>query len=253
MIYDMGCYTRLRDDGQRFYADPFVITHQGLHHIFVEEFPFETQRGIISHLTIDDQGNASGLQTVLSRPYHLSYPFIFEHEGDFWMIPETSANRTVELYRATSFPGEWSLEKTLIKDVLADDVTLVQHEGRWWLFAAISERQSSQWDALGLYYADDLLGPWRAHQANPVLLDASAARPAGAMYHQDGALWRPAQDCSKIYGGGLSLCRVDQLNPERYAQTVVHRFAPDAKDQLQGFHTLNEHQGLEVIDFWGRL
>ena len=146
-----------------------------------------------------------------------------------------------------------SFEKTLIEDVRADDVTLVRHNDHWWLFAAISEWQSSQWDALGLFYADDLFGKWHAHQGNPVLPDARAARPAGAMYMQDGALWRPAQDCSSIYGGGLSLCRVDKLDPERFEQTVMHRFAPDATDQLRGFHTLNEHQGLEVVDFFGRL
>ncbi|MCP4934043.1 MAG: hypothetical protein GY927_07505 [bacterium] len=249
----LGHYTRLLDDGQCFYADPFVIFHEGLYHVFVEEFPFNTQKGIISHFTIDRKGNTSAPKEVLSRPYHLSYPFIFEHDGQFWMIPETSANNAVELYRAASFPDKWVFEKTLIDDVRADDVTLVRHGDHWWLFAAISEWQSSQWDTLGLFYADDLFGNWYAHQANPVLLDARAARPAGAMYMKDGALWRPAQDCSSIYGGGLSLCRVDQLDPERFEQTIVHRFAPDDKDQLYGFHTLNEHQGLEVVDFFGRL
>ncbi len=249
----LGDYTRLLDDGQRFYADPFVIFHQGLYHVFVEEFPFDTQKGVISHFTIDKKGNASAPKLVLSRPYHLSYPFIFEHDGQFWMIPETSANNAVELYRADRFPDKWVFEKTLIADVRADDVTLVRRHDHWWLFAAISEWQSSQWDALGLFYADDLFGKWHAHQANPVYLDARAARPAGAMYMQDGALWRPAQDCSSIYGGGLSLCRVDQLDPERFEQTIMDRFAPDAKDKLRGFHTLNEHQGLEIVDFFGRL
>ncbi len=249
----LGHYTRLTDDGQRFYADPFVVFHQGVHHIFVEEFPFDSQTGLISHFTIDEKGQASSPKPVLSRPYHLSYPFIFKHDGQFWMIPETSANRAVELYRAERFPDKWVFEKVLIDDIRADDVTMIQHGDHCWLFAAISEWQSSQWDTLGLFYADDLFGEWHAHQANPVLLDARAARPAGAMYHQDGALWRPAQDCSKIYGGGLSVCRVDQLDPERFEQTIRHRFAPAAKDRLQGVHSLNEHQGLEVIDFFGHL
>ena len=95
-------------------------------------------------------------------------------------------------------------------------MTLLQYENRWWIFAAISDWQSSQWDALGLFYADDLFGDWSAHQANPVLLDAKAARPAGAMYRQGGELWRPAQDCSKGYGAGLSLCRVDRLGSRTF-------------------------------------
>ena len=246
-------YVRLKDDGRRFFADPFVKFHQGLYHVFVEEFPFDTQRGIISHFTIDEQGVSTAPREVLSRPYHLSYPFIFEHGGQFWMIPETSANRAVELYRAERFPDKWVLEKTLIDDIRADDATLVHHEDRWWLFAAVSDWQSSQWDTLGLFYADDLFGEWSAHQANPVLLDPTAARPAGAMYHKNGALWRPAQDCSTLYGGGLSLCRVDRLDPQNFEQSVQHRLAPASSDALLGLHTLNEDQGLEVIDFFGQL
>ena len=221
--------------------------------MFVEEFPFETQIGIISHFTIDKNGEHSPPKVVLSRPYHLSYPFIFEKDGQFWMIPETSANRAVELYRAERFPDKWVLEKTLIDDIQADDVTLVRHEECWWLFAAISDWQSSKWDTLGLFHADDLFGNWSAHQANPVLLDASAARPAGAMYVQNGALWRPAQDCRTGYGAGLSLCRIDRLDKQGFEQSVMHHFAPAVKDRLTGLHTLNEHQGLEVIDYYGDL
>ncbi len=46
-------FQTLRDDGRRFYADPFVLHHGGLHHVFVEELPYATGRGIISHFTID--------------------------------------------------------------------------------------------------------------------------------------------------------------------------------------------------------
>jgi hypothetical protein len=169
------------------------------------------------------------------------------------MIPETSGNKAVELYRAERFPDKWVFEKTLIDSVIADDVTLISHKGRLWMFAAVSEWQSSQWDALGLFYADDLFGKWQAHQANPVLLDAKSARPAGAMYRRNGALWRPAQDCSAGYGSGLSLCRVDRLDPERFEQSVLHSFAPEGKGRLIGLHTLNEDHGLEVIDYFGRL
>jgi hypothetical protein len=47
---------------------------------------------------------------VLERSYHLSYPFIFRWGSDIFMIPETSDNRTVEVYRAVEFPGKWELE-----------------------------------------------------------------------------------------------------------------------------------------------
>jgi hypothetical protein len=224
-----------------------------VHHVFIEEYPYRLGKGMISHFTIDAAGKVSAPQMVLSRPYHLSYPQVFRHNGTFYMIPESSANRTVELYRAVSFPDKWVLEKVLLADVKADQTTVMAHNGRMWLFAALSRWQSSTWDTLGLFHADDLMSDWQPHQSNPVLLDARAARPAGAMYERDGNLYRPAQDCSTGYGAGLSLCRVDRLDEERFEQTVVSHFAPKTKDKgLAGLHTLNQDRGLEVIDFFGR-
>jgi hypothetical protein len=249
---DVAAYHKLPDDGQRFYADPFVIRRGGLYHVFVEDFSFATAQGVISHFTISDAGEVSRPRMVLSRPYHLSYPCVFEHAGEVWMIPETSSKRTVELYRAQSFPDLWTREAVLVEGMAVEDATPVQHNGKWWLFGAVSDWQSSRWDALGLFHSDDLVGEWRAHSRNPVLLDARAARPAGAMFRRDGALWRPVQHSTTGYGGGLALARVERLDEAGYAQQVAERFGADDEAGLTGLHTLNEHEGLEVIDFYGK-
>jgi hypothetical protein len=137
-------------------------------------------------------------------------------------------------------------EATLLSGVSASDATLVEHGGEWWMFAEIAERQSSTWDALSIFHSPDLFGPWAAHAGNPVLIDASAARPAGHFYRQGGKLWRPVQDCRADYGSALALCTVDQLDAERFAQTVHARLK--IQDRLLGPHTLNWSAGLEVID-----
>ena len=74
----------LPDDGARFYADPFVLRYDGAFHVFVEEYPYSTGKGVVSWLTIDDAGKASAPRIVLERPYHLSYPFVFEHGGQVY-------------------------------------------------------------------------------------------------------------------------------------------------------------------------
>jgi hypothetical protein len=55
----------LPDDENLFYADPSVIQNDGRHHVFVEELPYETGRGVISHFVIDKDGTLSQLRIVL--------------------------------------------------------------------------------------------------------------------------------------------------------------------------------------------
>lgn len=239
---------RLPDDGARFYADPFVLRHDGAFHVFVEEYPYSTGKGVVSWLTIDDAGKASAPRIVLERPYHLSYPFVFEHGGQVYMVPETHKARRVEIYRADPFPHRWVFEGILIDDIEATDATLVADCGRLWLFAAVADAGASTWDSLCLFSSDKLLGKWRPHHRNPVLVDARAARPAGAMVRANGRLWRVAQDCSRIYGGGLAFCAIDRLDDEDYAQSVVKTLAPPPSVRARGIHTLNCAGALEVFD-----
>jgi len=245
-------FTPLPDVGRGYYADPFVLLRGDTAHVFIEEVPFATGKGVISHFTIDAEGKVTTPRPVLERPYHLSYPFVFERNGETWMIPETSANRTVELYRAERFPDRWVKEAVLLDNIFADDATLVDHGGRLWLFASVRDWQASSWEALGLFHAEALLGPWQAHVGNPVLLDPAAARPAGALFIHDGKLIRPAQDCRGGYGAGLAFARVDRLDEQGFAQEVVARVKPHSRT-TKGLHTYNRAGDVEVIDLFGKI
>ncbi len=241
-------YVRLADDGRRYYADPFVIAANGSHYLFCEEFDYALGRGLISVTVVPRTGTPQRPRVVLDRPYHLSYPFVFEHAGQIWMMPESSGARTVELYRADPFPDRWVLETTLLRDIDIGDATIVQQDGRWWMFGGTRAWMSSSWDALSLFHAPELTGPWTPHPRNPVLIDLRSARPAGALFRQNGGWWRPAQDCSRGYGSGLALCSVDRLDPEDYAQSVKAVVTPGPAWPGRGLHTLNWSDGLEVID-----
>jgi hypothetical protein len=165
------------------------------------------------------------------------------------MIPETGAARRIELYRAERFPDQWTLDRILIDDVEAYDATLIEHDGRFWIFAALAGDGASTWDALGLFYAENLRGPWHAHPRNPVLVDVRSARPGGSIVSRSGQLLRIAQDCAESYGGGMTICRIDKLDPENYQQSVLTRLHLPPRLSGTGTHTLNRCAGVEVIDF----
>jgi hypothetical protein len=237
----------LDDDNQRFYADPFIFEHKGIKYMFCEEFPYATLKGVISVSIIGVDGSISKPKHVLERPFHLSYPYVFERDGEIWMIPETYSSGKIELYRATDFPYKWAFEQVLVDDVVASDATLFERDGVLWLFACVHDGGSS-WDTLSLWYAKNLKGPWQAHKLNPVLVDAGTARPAGKIVVRDGRIIRPAQNCVGGYGTGLVLKEITQLDEHGFAEHVIADLPPLAGWGMVGVHTLNYGAGLEIID-----
>lgn len=176
---------------------------------------------------------------------------MFERDGEIWLIPESASAGGFDLYRASQFPDRWTHEARLVEGRLHDP-TLFEYGGLLWLAAGSEAFQSSTWDALSLFYAPSLKGPWRAHAKNPVRIDARSARPAGAPWTSDGVLYRPAQDCSGGYGGKLAVQKVLDLTPETFRETTVGfiSFAPNSR--LLGPHTLSRGGGIEAIDIYCR-
>lgn len=236
----------LADDRSRYFADPFVVEEGGVAYVFCEEYSYTTGKGAISVAMLDDAGVPGAPRVVLERPHHLSYPFVFRHDGAIWMIPESGQNRTLELYRADPFPFRWTLDRVLLDGAEIADATPFAWNGDWWLSAAGGETEGASWDRLSFYRAATPLGPWTPAFDGPALIDASAARPAGRVFEHAGALWRPAQDCRAGYGAGLAFCRVETLAPGTFRQTAMRRFASPG-----GLHTFNMTDRFTAIDAAG--
>lgn len=231
----------------RFYADPCLWQESGRTFLFFEEYLWAARKGHISCLELLPGGGFSQVVRVLELPYHLSAPHLFRHGGELYMLPESGANITIELYRCLSFPDRWARCETLLEGVVAVDPKIVEHDGLLWLFANVAPYGGSTSDELHVYYAERLTGPWRAHARNPVVSDASRARPAGDFFRQEGALIRPAQDCTGSYGRGLCFMEVQRLTPEDYAERLLLRVAPEPFGG-QGIHTYTSSGGVEAVD-----
>ena len=246
---DLARFTRIVPPKDRDWADPFPVERNGRYYIFFEELPYAAGKAHISMLEVDRSGRWSAPVRVLERDYHLSYPFLVEHEGGLYMVPESGRNRTIEIYRCVDFPLEWRLERVLLDGLRCVDATLHRAADRWWMFANGAAGESRVFDdELHLFHADRLLGEWRAHPRNPVKSDARCARPAGGLFVRNGALHRPAQICVPRYGAGLSINRVLRLTPHEYAERQTERFLPGG--DVLGLHTVNRAGELTVVDLF---
>jgi hypothetical protein len=242
-------YTIIKPPLDRFYADPFIVKKDNKTYIFFEELIYSKGKGDISVLEIDSETNSySTPVTVLDKPYHLSYPFLYEWEDEIYMIPESSANKTIELYKATNFPYEWELEKVLIDDINAVDATVIHYNNKFWMFANVFIDGSSSLDELHIFYANSLFGEWQSHTMNPVVSNASSARPAGNIYLKDGNLIRPSQNCSFSYGYSVKFNKIVELTEDTYSEELISELKPNWLKNNKGTHTYNFNEEYEVID-----
>jgi hypothetical protein len=238
----------LPDPGSRFFADPFAVTWQGRTFAFFEDLDHRVGKGIISAIEFDGTGPAGAVMPVLEEPWHLSYPFLMVHEDQLWMIPESSTRGDVAIYRCVRFPDKWERHATLLSDVEIADVTITTHNGRYYMFGAWRDGTAGYSDALAIYHAPDVMGPWQPHASNPVLVDRTTTRPAGNFVRRNGQLWRPVQDCSESYGGALGLAEIVELSPETFRQEIRARIRPGPLWPGRKLHTLNRCGHLELID-----
>lgn len=209
-----------------FVADPFVYVDEALHVFFEVYDNNRNPTAAIGHAVSKDQGNSwqySG--TVIEPERHASFPFVFEHENEIFMMPDL-ANREgdlapVRLYRASDFPHEWvAIQDILNPDHACKDTVVFRKDDRWWAVTG-----SGNNDQLRLYHNDRLIANgWTPHVQNPVVTDRMwAARPAGRPILKNNRIYLPLQDCEDEYGSAVRLYEVTQLTPEVYEDEPVDR------------------------------
>ncbi len=233
-------------EGRDFVADCFIHAAGDRRIILAEYVREEDGRGVIAawrgHET---RWDFAGI--VIEEPdVHLSYPFLFDFEGDTYCLPERAEAGPPLLYRAISFPDRWERVGEMLPGVRAIDPTVFEYDGRWWL--AHTDPVDRQ-GRLMMWHASSPLGPWKPHRKNPVKIDPRSARGAGRPFIYQGALIRPAQDCSVIYGARIVFNWVVELTPETFSEEPTGSLAPDPGGPCRhGLHTISMAGGVAAID-----
>jgi hypothetical protein len=201
-----------------FVADPFMILKEGVWYLFFEVFRRDTDIGEVGLAVSRDLIRWQYQKIVLRESFHLSYPYVFEWERSYYMIPETLGAGEVRLYKSRDFPCDWHVVRSLIQGPHADP-SIFRSGDRWWMFACDTPYRHR---SLRLYNAPHLEGPWEEHPGSPVIQnDASVARPAGRVLTFGGRTIRFAQDCSQQYGGQVWAFEITHLNRGNYRERLA--------------------------------
>ena len=234
-------------------ADPFLFNHKGTEYIFCEAFDIFQNKGIIAYRIIDDQGRVSKLHPCLECEGHLSYPYIFAHDNQVYMVPESGDANEIALYKATRFPDEWEKIKTLVKNVAACDTNMVKYRNQAYLMTLIYDKNKVpyKYDSLYLYHWDGCSFKMCGNSA--ILCDAEYARNGGKMFFEGETLYRISQNCMNMYGENLDFHIIDRLSETGFEEHFVKRVSLSdisVNDSIsyEGIHTYDHDERYEIVD-----
>jgi hypothetical protein len=212
--------TSVSDIPADFVADPFMLQADTTWYMFFEAMHRKKARGEIGLATSNNGTEWNYEQIVLAEPYHLSYPYVFEWSNEYFMIPESYQAGSIQLYRASEFPTEWSFAANLLSGAYYVDSSILRYDDKWWLFTDASLQ--ARHDTLRLFWADDLTEGWVEHPQSPIIsANPQIARPAGRMILFNGRPIRFTQSCYPVYGTQVRAFEILELTTRRYEEREI--------------------------------
>ncbi|MCD9526044.1 hypothetical protein [Photobacterium carnosum] len=227
-------------------ADPFIYYKEDKYYVFYEALNYDVNRGYINVGVLDqNNGLLKDIKTIISDDYHFSFPFIFEYEDDLYIVPESSENRTIDLYKCVDFPYGWKKVRTLINKISAVDTILHFENNQCYLFTSEKVDGCTYNDELSIYTSNDLLNDdFLRVEESPVVTDVALARNAGAFIHDKNKYYRVSQDCSRRYGFKVNMMRVNSFN--NYKESLEYKL--DLPKNAIAMHTYNKVKDIEIVD-----
>jgi len=250
LAFDPKKSIEMKPKASDFWADPFLWERDGKTYCFYEHFCGASLTG---HIQVGEiQGDQMiVLGDALKTDIHLSFPFLFEHDDELYMMPETCAAKRIEIWRCTSFPLKWELHSIALEGEIAADSMILKHENKWWLFTNMATDVYADYcSELHIFQIDGPeLNTITPHKFNPVSMDSRSARNAGRFHSIDGNLYRPSQDNAfGQYGFGLNIMKVEELSLDAYRETLVRRIDPKFDSNTIACHHFDANGDRFIID-----
>ena len=202
----------------KFVADPFLVKEGKTWNLFFEVYNNDTKQGDLAVATSTNTWTWTYEKLILDEPFHLSYPYVFQADDEYYLIPESFEDNSIRLYKADQFPVKWSYVKTLVQGRDYVDNSIVYYNNKWWLFSSVTSN-----DTLYLHYADSLTGPWKEHPMSPIVEgDVRKARPSGRMIIYEDKLYRFTMDIDPPVGTHQVMAyEIMEITPETYSEKLA--------------------------------
>jgi hypothetical protein len=245
---DFNAVTKIENPKGGFFADPFVYRHDNRDILFVEEFVIREKKAVLSALELHENGHYNYLGEVIREPFHLSYPFIFEYDNVLYMVPESSGGKSIRLYKCTAFPLQWEYQYDLISDVVVADTTIIERDGKYWLFTNPREQDSEHNSILDCYVSDSPISQnWKPHSNNPIFF-GNGARNGGFLYDNKEGLMVFQTYGLNLYGKSLQIKQLKTLSETEFDTELIKEFEPSLMPGIEGIHHMVSNGRYTVFD-----
>jgi hypothetical protein len=222
----------------KFVADPFLVKEGEEWNLFFEVYNNDTQQGDLAVATSTNTWTWKYERLIIDEPFHLSYPYVFKADDEYYLIPESFEDNSIRLYKADDFPTKWSYVKTLVEGRDYVDNSIVFYNNKWWIFSSVTSN-----DKLYLHYADSLTGTWKEHPQSPIVVDdVHKARPSGRLLIYDGKLYRFTMDIDPPVGTHQVMAyEITEITSTSYSEKLAQE-APVVKASGSGWNGQAMHQ-----------
>lgn len=236
-------WLKMPKDG--WFADPFILdVSDDEIQVLVEEMPVgNPQKGVIILLNIDRQSmELKSQKVILEQSTHLSFPSILRENDKIYIYPESANSGKLDVYEYNSATETVTFVKTICDDVVWDSC-ITDLFGERMLFTAAHNDlvlDIYKWDE-----SKDRFLPWKQ-----VFSDNKNSRMGGQLFEYKGEVYYPAQDCNIGYGSAIQIKKISYKDGNFSTKTVKKITSTHPKMKL-GLHTMNEYNGVVVIDVHG--
>ena len=228
-------------------ADPMLVDFDDKTYLFYEAV--DGDHGRIEVAQINDDCTVGTATVLLNDECHYSYPFVFGHEDELYMIPESSAANEVRLYKAKTFPYEWELQSVLL-NARAVDTTVFEQNGKKYLLTFITDGKTERVTprAYEMHFDDGV----SLKELTWAEFDELRVRGAGGVFEENEKQYRPAQISTEVrYGDALALYEVN-VTDGSYSESFAGELTADNVStkgvHMDGLHTYSTSEHFEAID-----
>lgn len=243
-------WKQLKSDERYWCADPFLAEEKGQFYVFCEMMDCKKSVGLLGAAPLNTSADTY-IEPVAHLDCHTSYPNVFKWQNSWYMVPETCARKTIELYQAVRFPDRWEKIGVLAENLHAVDTTVFTLNDK--LYAFIYEPDGAK-NILSIAELDMQIRRFIRTQKVKEY-DCRIGRPAGNVICHQGHMFRPTQYGVNTYGGYI-VWKEFSFDPVsyRYDEKDVAQIRPDEIKAIpdipvwRGCHTYNCVGNIEIID-----
>ena len=229
------------------FADPFIIVQGKNKYIFCEGYEKKRHLGAIYCISLE---NEIKYVPIIRNNYHMSYPNIFLYDGNYYILPETSEKKTLELYHCLEFPYKWEKDSVLLENINCVDTDIWILDGKLYL---LTQEENARKKYFDIYLLD--MEKRKIKLVNQIEDSENSQRNAGNPFLGEDSKWyRPCQYSKDKYGENIIIKEIGYINNRYYEKkrgelTISKiKFKDNILNDYERIHTFNQDWDCKVID-----